>query len=126
MRKLRALVIDDEPAIRLLCRVNLQADGIDVDEAPDGMAGIAQARAQLPDVILLDVMLPGEDGLAVAERLRDDPDLAHVPVIFLTARADLDDAERRRMAGASGIITKPFNPLELSARVREAAAARRP
>jgi DNA-binding response OmpR family regulator len=123
-RPLRALVIDDEPAIRMLCRVNLQAEGIEVAEAPDGAAGLVEARSFAPDVILLDVMMPGEDGFAVAERLRADEELRAVPILFLTARADVDDLDRIRRAGARGTITKPFNPVELAARVRETAAAR--
>jgi DNA-binding response OmpR family regulator len=121
---LRALVIDDEPAIRLLCRVNLQSEGIVVDEAGDGRAGLEAALANPPDVILLDVMLPGEDGFAVAERLRAEPTLASVPILFLTARADLEDGDRVRQAGAAGTVTKPFNPVALAARVREVAAGR--
>jgi putative two-component system response regulator len=72
-------------------------------------------------VILLDVMLPGEDGFAVARRLRDDPTLHDIPVIFLTARADLEDRERMRSTGAVGYVTKPFNPTDLASRIRTAA-----
>src|SRR4051812_18298326 len=90
-----------------------------VDEAGDGRSGVEAARQRTPDVILLDVMLPGDDGFAVAERLRRVPELAGVPIVFLTARADLDATEQLRRAGAAGVITKPFNPVELSARLRE-------
>jgi DNA-binding response OmpR family regulator len=114
------LVIDDEPAIRLLCRVNLEAEGFAVDEAGDGDSGIAAARRNVPDAILLDVMLPGDDGFVVAERLQADPQLRHVPILFLTARADLDEGERLRRSGAAGFLTKPFNPLDLAAAVRRA------
>jgi two-component system, OmpR family, phosphate regulon response regulator PhoB len=116
----RVLIIDDEPAIRLLCRVNLEAEGFSVDEAGDGDSGIAAARRNRPDAILLDVMLPGDDGFAVADRLHADPDLAAVPIIFLTARADLDEGERLRRSGAVGFLTKPFNPLDLAGAVRRA------
>jgi two-component system phosphate regulon response regulator PhoB len=112
------LVIDDEPAIRLLCRVNLEAEGMRVCEAGDGASGIEQARSEPPDAILLDVMLPGEDGLLVAERMRRDRLLRDVPILFLTARADLGDGERIRRAGGSGCLTKPFNPLALAETVR--------
>src|SRR6476646_5173529 len=91
----RVLVVDDEPAIRLLCRVNLQAEGFSVKEAADGAAAMALAREWLPDLILLDVMMPGEDGFAVAERIRDDPALTGVRVLFLTARADIGDTSAR-------------------------------
>jgi DNA-binding response OmpR family regulator len=101
--------------------VNLEADGMEVDEAGDGLRAIEAANATRPDVILLDVMLPGEDGFAVARRLRDDPTLHDIPVIFLTARADLEDRERMRSTGAVGYVTKPFNPTDLASRIRTAA-----
>ena len=116
----RVLVVDDEPAIRLLCRVNLQAEGFSVKEAADGAAAMALAREWHPDLILLDVMMPGEDGFAVAERIRDDPDLAGVRVLFLTARADIGDNERSRTTGAVGHVTKPFNPSSLGDEIRAA------
>jgi|SRR6478735_1331158 CheY-like chemotaxis protein len=116
----RVLVVDDEPAIRLLCRVNLQAEGFSVKEAADGAAAMALAREWLPDLILLDVMMPGEDGFAVAERIRDDPALTGVRVLFLTARADIGDNERSRTTGAVGHVTKPFNPSSLGDEIRAA------
>jgi two-component system alkaline phosphatase synthesis response regulator PhoP len=118
----RILVVDDEPAIRLLCRVNLQADGFAVKEASDGASAMALAREWHPDLILLDVMMPGEDGFAVAERIRDDPELSGVRVLFLTARADIGDNERSRSTGAVGHVTKPFNPSSLGDEIRAALA----
>jgi CheY-like chemotaxis protein len=119
----RVLIVDDEPAIRLLCRVNLEADGLEVDEASDGTSGIERALAHRPDVILLDVMLPGDDGFAVAGRVHAEPALRDVPIVFLTARADLDRGDAVRRAGGSGCVTKPFNPLELARMVRDLAGA---
>jgi CheY-like chemotaxis protein len=116
----RILVVDDEPAIRLLCRVNLQADGFAVKEASDGASAMALAHEWHPDLILLDVMMPGEDGFAVAERIRDDPELSSVRVLFLTARADIGDHERSRGTGAVGHVTKPFNPSSLGDEIRAA------
>src|SRR3954453_21718856 len=116
----RILVVDDEAAIRLLCRVNLQADGFDVQEASDGVAAMRLAREWHPDVILRDGMMPGEDGFAVAERIRDDPQLSGTRVLFLTARADIGDNERARGPGAGGTVTKPFNPSSLGDEVRAA------
>ena len=116
----RVLVVDDEPAIRLLCRVNLQAEGFSVKEAADGAAAMTLAREWHPDLILLDVMMPGEDGFAVAERIRDDPALTGVRVLFLTARADIGDNERSRTTGAVGHVTKPFNPSSLGDEIRAA------
>ncbi len=108
------LVIDDEAPIRLLCRVNLEAEGMVVLEAPDGPSGLEVARYEAPDVILLDVMMPGLDGWRVAERLLEDPATAGVPVVFLTARADLRDRARGMDLGGLDYITKPFNPVELA------------
>src|SRR4029077_8744564 len=116
----RILVVDAEPAIRLLCRVNLQADGFAVKEAPDGVEAMRIAHEWQPDLILLDVMMPGEDGSAVAERIRAAPALAGVRVLFLTARADVGDHERSRSTGAVGHVTKPFNPSSLGDEVRAA------
>jgi DNA-binding response OmpR family regulator len=111
----KVLVIDDEAPIRLLCRVNLEAEKIDVLEAADGEAGLELARAELPDVILLDVMMPGLDGWQVAERLFDDEGTSEIPIIFLTARAELRDRARGLELGGVDYITKPFNPTELAA-----------
>ena len=88
------LVIDDEAPIRLLCRVNLEAEGMEVLEAADGPSGLEKAREQTPDVVLLDVMMPGLDGWRVAEELLDDERTEAIPIIFLTARAELRDRAR--------------------------------
>jgi DNA-binding response OmpR family regulator len=116
---MRALVIDDEAPIRLLCRVNLEAEGIEVAEAPDGARGLELAREEKPDVILLDVMMPGLDGWNVAEQLLTDAETSAIPIIFLTARADLRDRVRGLDAGGLDYVTKPFNPVELATLVRE-------
>jgi two-component system, OmpR family, alkaline phosphatase synthesis response regulator PhoP len=114
----RVLVIDDEAPIRLLCRVNLEAEGMDVLEAADGPSGLAKARAEKPDLVLLDVMMPGLDGWGVAEQLLDDEDTAGIPIIFLTARAEFRDRARGLDIGGVDYITKPFNPVELAPLVR--------
>src|SRR5207302_10184877 len=90
----KVLVIDDEAPIRLLCRVNLEAEGMDVLEAADGPTGLDQARELAPDVILLDVMMPGLDGWRVAEELLEDERTQDIPIIFLTARAEFRDRAR--------------------------------
>lgn len=112
-------MIDDEAPIRLLCRVNLEAEGMDVIEAADGPAGLDAARADRPDVVLLDVMMPGLDGWRVAEELLDDPDTRKIPIVFLTARAELRDRARGIDLGGVDYITKPFNPVELAPLVRD-------
>ena len=114
----RVLVIDDEDPIRLLCRVNLEAEGMEVLEAADGPSGLDAARAEKPDVILLDVMMPGIDGWRVAEQLLDDPETGHIPIVFLTARAEFRDRARGLDIGGVDYVTKPFNPIELAPLVR--------
>ena len=116
-------MIDDEAPIRLLCRVNLEAEGMEVLEAPDGKTGVGVARSQAPDAVLLDVMMPGLDGWAVAEELLADERTRRIPIVFLTARADLRDRARGIDVGGLDYITKPFNPLELASLVRDAIAA---
>jgi DNA-binding response OmpR family regulator len=110
----RVLIIDDEAPIRLLCRVNLEAEGMEVIEAPDGDSGIEKARHERPDVILLDVMMPRLDGWDVAEMLVRDEFTKEIPIIFLTARAEVRDRARGLDIGGIEYITKPFNPLELA------------
>jgi DNA-binding response OmpR family regulator len=120
---MKVLVIDDEAPIRLLCRVKLEAEGVDVVEAADGERGLEVARAEEPDAILLDVMLPGLHGWAVAERLLEDETTRNIPIIFLTARADLRDRARGMDLGGVDYVTKPFNPVELAPLVRDVVAA---
>ena len=117
--KARVLVIDDEAPIRLLCRVNLEAEGIEVLEAADGTSGLDVARAEHPDVVLLDVMMPGLDGWRVAEELLEDELTCGIPIIFLTARAEFRDRARGLDIGGVDYVTKPFNPLELAPLVRD-------
>jgi DNA-binding response OmpR family regulator len=115
----RVLVIDDEAPIRLLCRVNLEAEGMKVIEAADGPSGLEQAREHTPDVVLLDVMMPGLDGWSVAEHLLEDERTNEIPIIFLTARAEFRDRARGLDIGGVDYVTKPFNPLELAPLVRQ-------
>jgi two-component system alkaline phosphatase synthesis response regulator PhoP len=110
----KVLVIDDEAPIRLLCRVNLEAEKMQVLEAADGESGVEIARTEKPDVVLLDVMLPGMDGWQVAERLVEDETTSQIPLVFLTARAELRDRARGLELGGVDYITKPFNPLDLA------------
>jgi DNA-binding response OmpR family regulator len=117
------LVVDDEAPIRLLCRVNLEAEGMEVLEAGDGPTGVELARSHTPDVILLDVMMPGPDGWAVAEQLLADERTGRIPIVFLTARADVRDRARGLDVGGLEYITKPFNPIELASLVRGVVAA---
>ena len=90
-----------------------------VAEAADGPSGLEKARAEPPDVILLDVMMPGLDGWRVAEQLVDDPATSGIPIVFLTARAEFRDRAKGLDIGGVDYITKPFNPLELAPLVRD-------
>lgn len=111
---MRILVVDDEPDVLLLCRVNLEFDGHEVLEAEDGERGYDVARAEQPDLIVLDVMLPQRDGFSVLERLKADDETKHIPVIMLTAKAQEADQMRGWMNGAAEYVTKPFSPVALT------------
>jgi DNA-binding response OmpR family regulator len=92
---------------------------MEVLEAADGPTGLDEAREHQPDVILLDVMMPGLDGWRVAERLLDDERTNEIPIIFLTARAEFRDRARGLDIGGVDYVTKPFNPLDLAPLVRQ-------
>ncbi len=92
---------------------------MDVVEASDGPSGLEKARQERPDVVLLDVMMPGLDGWQVAEELLDDERTSGIPIIFLTARAEFRDRARGLDLGGVDYVTKPFNPVELAPLVRE-------
>ena len=115
----RILIVDDESSIRLVCQLNLDAVGFQTLEAPDGETALALARVEQPDLILLDVMLPGIDGWRVAEELAASPETREIPILFLSARSDRSDEERGHEVGGLGYITKPFDPEELIDRIRD-------
>ena len=106
--------------VRALLRSQLEAEGCAVVEAADGRAAVARAREHQPDLALLDIEMPVLDGLGVLAALRDDPELAGVPVIFITSRTDTADVVAALEAGAHDYLRKPFEPAELIARVRAA------
>jgi two-component system, OmpR family, KDP operon response regulator KdpE len=112
-----ALVIDDEPQIRRLLRVTLEANGYRMFDAATGMDGLAQAAQRQPDVVLLDLGLPDLDGVAVLKRIRE---WSRVPVIILSVRDREDDKVAALDSGADDYVTKPFNTAELLARLRAA------
>ncbi|MGW3290685.1 response regulator [Streptomyces sp. NPDC001002] len=111
----RVLVVDDEPKIRMVVRGYLEADGFEVVEAADGAAGLRAITRDRPDLVVLDVMLPGLDGYEVLRRLRATDD---TPVILLTARAEEVDRIIGFTAGGDDYVTKPFSARELALRVR--------
>jgi len=110
----RVLVIDDEPDVLLLCRVNLQHAGHEVLEAPDGERGLATALSERPDAIVLDLMLPQMDGYGILTALGADPRTRDIPVLVLTAKAQREDRVRCWEQGASEYMTKPFSPAALA------------
>jgi DNA-binding response OmpR family regulator len=111
----RVLVVDDEPHIRTILRGYLEAEGFAVAEAADGEAALAALRGESPDLVLLDVMLPGIDGLEVLRRLRT---FSEVYVILVTARSEEVDKLVGLGVGADDYVTKPFSPREVAARVK--------
>ena len=121
---MRVLVADDERPIRLLCRVNLELEGMEVVEAADGRQAVELALAEPPDVAVLDVAMPGLDGWEVADRLREEESTRSVALVFLTAMAG-QDAERLAEERGGLFVAKPFNPLELASIVRRASGGRR-
>jgi two-component system alkaline phosphatase synthesis response regulator PhoP len=114
----KVLIIEDEPDFVELVRYNLEAEGFTVIDARNGEAGLALARQQMPDLIVLDLLLPGFDGLEVCRRLRADPATKQIRVIMLTAKASETDRIVGLEIGADDYVTKPFSPRELVARVK--------
>jgi two-component system phosphate regulon response regulator PhoB len=122
----KVLVVEDEPQIQELVAVNLEHAGHRVVRASSAEEAEAAIRAELPDVLLLDWMLPGESGLAFARRLRGDPRTRDLPILMLTARAMEADKLSGLEAGADDFITKPFSPKELAARIKAVLRRRAP
>jgi len=111
------LVVDDDPVILRLLEVNFEMEGFEVLTAADGEAGLAVAVARQPDVIVSDVMMPRMSGLELARALKADAATAAIPLILLSAKAQVHDVRAGMDAGADDYVTKPFEPLELVERV---------
>jgi DNA-binding response OmpR family regulator len=107
------LTIEDQPDIRRLIRMTLEFKGFTVQDAGDGQQGLAMARQARPDLILLDVMMPGMNGMEVSRALCADPVLAGIPVVMLSALGNKGDIEAGLQAGARAYLVKPFSPFEL-------------
>lgn len=127
MRAPCVLLIDDDAAVRMLCSVSLRALGIDVLEAEDGAQGLELARRERPDLVLLDVSMPGLDGFQVAELVRRHRRTRHIPLMFLSGEQGND--ARAREFGAIACLAKPFNPIALASLIattfnRQAGAVR--
>ena len=114
----RVLVVDDDPDIVQFVRMNLELEGYDVDTAANGLVALDRIKERVPDLVLLDVMMPEMDGLTVLSKMRRSPATASTPVVILTAKALADDRVRGLDLGADDYITKPFDLEELIARVR--------
>lgn len=111
------LVVDDDPVIQKLLQVNFEMEGYSVITAGDGVEGLEKARANHPDAIVCDVMMPKMDGLEVARALKSDAATSGIPIILLSAKAQQADVKAGTDAGADEYLTKPFDPLELLERV---------
>jgi DNA-binding response OmpR family regulator len=121
-RKQRILIVDDDPVIVRLLQINFRLEGYDVDTASHGEEALERVRAQRPDVVILDVMMPGLDGWEVCRQLKANPAVRHIPVIFLSARAQDEDRQRGYALGVDEYVTKPFDPGHLVEIVRAALA----
>lgn len=122
----RILVVDDEPDLLELVRVNLSQSGYQVEVAESGEVALDLLRRSPPDLVILDLMLPDVPGTEICRRIRADPDLQHLPVVMLTAKADEVDRVVGLELGADDYVVKPFSPRELALRVRAVLRRRAP
>ena len=112
-KKHRILICDDDPVILRLLQVNLELEGYEVLLAHHGEQAIEVASAELPDLIVLDIMMPRLDGYQTMQKLKAEENTVDIPVLFLSAKAQESDIERGREQGVAGYLTKPFDPSEL-------------
>jgi diguanylate cyclase (GGDEF)-like protein len=119
------LIADDSLVIRAVVRSHLEGEGYAVEEAPDGVAAVERCLATRPDVVLLDIEMPGLDGYQVLSRLKADDAVRDTPVVFLTSRTGMPDVVAALQAGAHDYLRKPFEPPELVARVAAAAQVKK-
>ncbi|MEE8519710.1 MAG: response regulator [Gemmatimonadota bacterium] len=118
---LRVVVIEDDPDLRSLIKLTLEFTASwDVTTAEDGASGIETVRAIKPNVVVVDLMMPGMDGYEVCRRLKAEPETAAIPLVMLTARTTLDDGQLEEL-DVAGVVFKPFDPDKLAERVRELA-----
>jgi CheY-like chemotaxis protein len=122
----RVMVVEDEPENRLFIGLMLRTEGYDVMEAEDGPAALELLRRDpAPELILLDVMMPGLNGWQVFQKLREEPAWSRIPVVMLTALAQRADVERAVELGVDGYLTKPFEPADLIHTIEETLSGRR-
>jgi len=114
----RILIVDDDPRLLHIVAMYLNIEGYDVVTAEDGEAGLKEIEAQKPDLVILDIMMPGMDGIEACRRIRSTPETRSLPVVMFSALSSDDDIERARLAGANHLITKPFNLVGLGSVVK--------
>ena len=117
--KKKILIVEDEPEFRLAVRIRLEAAGYEILEAADGVAGLDLARSAMPDLIILDLMLPKMGGYQVARLLKFDEKYQKIPIVMLTARSQRSDKETGLSVGADAYMTKPFRSEELLETIRK-------
>ena len=122
---LSVLVVDDDPVILRLLQVNFELEGISVATAVDGEEGLTMIQSDPPDLVISDIMMPKVNGLELLGALRSSPDTSAMPVILLSAKAQVADVQRGLELGADDYVTKPFDPLELIDRVYKVLAKSR-
>ncbi len=115
----RILVVDDEPHIRRVLGTVLEGRGYEVTTASDGLQGLDEVRGEAIDLVILDLMMPGANGLEVLSKIRTDPRRSETPVIILTAKGQDTDRDAALAGGANDFLTKPFSPKKLLARIEE-------
>jgi DNA-binding response OmpR family regulator len=114
----RVLIVDDDPRLLHIVAMYLGIEGYDVAMAASGEEGLAEVDKQKPDLIILDIMMPGMDGIEVCRQVRANPQTAELPVLMFSALSGDEDVERARLAGANHLITKPFNLVGLGSVVK--------
>ncbi len=118
MSRRRILVVDDDPRLLHIVGLYLGIEGYEVAQASNGEDGLKAVEAQPPDLVIMDIMMPGMDGVEACRRIRSNPTTAHIPVLMFSALSGDDDVERARLAGANHLITKPFNLVGLGSVVK--------
>ena len=116
----RVLVVDDEPSVVKMVEFRLKKEGLDVIVAQNGTEGLEKAKKEIPDLILLDVTMPGMNGHEVLAKLKEMPDTKSIPVIMFTAKGQVEDVERSSREGAVDYIAKPYDPATLLGKVKKA------
>ena len=116
----KILVVDDQKEVRELIEVTLRSDGHEIIQAKNGKDAVKISKTQKPDVIIMDIMMPGDlDGLEATRLVKQNPDTKHIKIIMLTAKGQSTDFDEGFAAGADGYFTKPFSPLDLIKKVEE-------